>query len=185
MRLAETEIGNRTVLATAHEMGVDLWTFARESSPPRLEPSENQERAFAQDQLRSRPFLEFVRRRCLDPVVLAYRYGLGSGATTVVIGPKSVAELDTAIEAEAAAVLDVGEMTEIDRLIGEAGSLCSASQLPLCAPGHLSPTRASVEATRASTDRRSQAQRPPSLLLPRNVSAIDEYGLCSDPLRAR
>ncbi len=69
------------------------------------------------DYERARPFRDLCARWGEDPAVVAHRYALTMpGVDTLVLGVKNRAELDQALDAEAAGPLGAGEMAEIDRL---------------------------------------------------------------------
>ena len=71
----------------------------------------------AKDYSRAQPFRDVCARWGEDPAVVAHRYALAiPGVDTVVLGVKNRAELDQALDAEAAGPLSAAEMAEIDRL---------------------------------------------------------------------
>jgi aryl-alcohol dehydrogenase-like predicted oxidoreductase len=71
----------------------------------------------AKDYERAKPFRDLCARWGEDPALVAHRYALSiPGVDTVVLGVKNRAELDQALDAEAAGPLSQTEMTEIDRL---------------------------------------------------------------------
>ncbi len=71
----------------------------------------------ARDYERAQPFRDLCVRWGEDPALVAHRYALSiPGVDTVVLGVKSRAELDQALDAEAAGPLGDDEMAEIDRL---------------------------------------------------------------------
>jgi aryl-alcohol dehydrogenase-like predicted oxidoreductase len=71
----------------------------------------------AKDYARAQPFRDLCARWGEDPAVVAHRYALGiPGVDTLVLGVKNRAELDQALDAEAAGPLSAAEMAEIDRL---------------------------------------------------------------------
>jgi aryl-alcohol dehydrogenase-like predicted oxidoreductase len=71
----------------------------------------------AKDYERAQPFRTLCARWGEDPALVAHRYALSMpGVDTVVLGVKNRAELDQALDAEAAGPLSPAEMAEIDRL---------------------------------------------------------------------
>ncbi len=71
----------------------------------------------AKDYERAGPFRDLCARWGEDPALVAHRYALSiPGVDTVVLGVKNRAELDQALDAEAAGPLSATEMAEIDRL---------------------------------------------------------------------
>ena len=71
----------------------------------------------AKDYERAQPFRTLCARWGEDPALVAHRYALSMpGVDTVVLGVKNRAELDQALDAEAAGPLTPAEMAEIDRL---------------------------------------------------------------------
>jgi aryl-alcohol dehydrogenase-like predicted oxidoreductase len=71
----------------------------------------------ARDYERAAPFRALCAGWGEDPAVVAHRYALSiPGVDTLVLGVKNRAELEQALDAEAAGPLGAGEMAEIDRL---------------------------------------------------------------------
>ncbi len=71
----------------------------------------------AKDYERAAPFRDLCARWGEDPALVAHRYALSiPGVDTVVLGVKNRAELDQALDAEAAGPLVAAEVAEIDQL---------------------------------------------------------------------
>jgi aryl-alcohol dehydrogenase-like predicted oxidoreductase len=110
----------RRILAAAEERGIGVMGIravqagALTSAVDRtLSPNHPD----AKDYERAKPFRDLCARWGEDPALVAHRYALSiPGVDTVVLGVKNRAELDQALDAEAAGPLSQTEMTEIDRL---------------------------------------------------------------------
>lgn len=80
-------------------------------------PMTDHQRATSDDFDRAAPYRALCRQWGEDPAVIAHRYALGiEGVDTLVLGVKTVAELDQALAAEQAGPLDAEQVAAIDAL---------------------------------------------------------------------